>query len=253
MQKLVSLLFVILATSACGQKGPLVYPEMLVPTAPSSITAQQSGNSIKLSFVIPTKDLAGRKFSDVSGITILKRDEPFSEIPTCSACTEDFALFRKLNLDLLPSGTSRYGNLLVLLDSDVQNGRVYTYRLFANTGDNKEGAQSTPIRVRMLVSPQPPVLRAISKPTEIQLEFTGLPPDEGAIAGYAVYRALKGEAFPLLPLSSELLTGNSFIDVGLERGIVYVYGVRSVVRVPSGDRVESGLSNQVEGTLLDDE
>jgi hypothetical protein len=93
----------------------------------------------------------------------------------------------------------------------------------------------------------------ISQPTEIQLEFVGLPPGEGALAGYNVYRTLKGDAFSLLPLNKEPLTGNSFTDAGLERGTVYVYGVRTVVKMPSGGKVESALSNEAEGKLKDDE
>jgi hypothetical protein len=105
----------------------------------------------------------------------------------------------------------------------------------------------------MVTEPLPPVLQSISQPTEIQLEFAGLPPGEGVIAGYNVYRALKGDSFPFQPLNRELLAGKSFTDVGLERRTTYVYGVRTVVRLPSGGRVESGMSNAVEGKLKDDE
>jgi hypothetical protein len=135
----------------------------------------------------------------------------------------------------------------------VQPGRAYTYRVSAVTKDNQEGALSALVTAVMVPAPLPPVLQVISQPTEIQLEFAGLPPSEGIIAGYNVYRALKGESFPLQPLNSEPLTGNRFTDVGLERGTAYLYGVRTVVRLPSGVKVESGLSNEVEGRLKDDE
>jgi len=253
MRKLACLLFAAVAISACGKKGPLLYPDMLVPAAPSDVSAQQSGNSIKLSFVLPTKDLAGRNFAGLAGVTILKRDEPAGRSPGCSACTTDFFLFRKLNLDLLPPDTRRYGNLLVLLDGAVQTGRTYTYRINAVTTDNQEGALSAPVAAVMVSAPLPPVLQVINQPTEIQLEFAGLPPGEGIIAGYNVYRSLKGEAFPLKPLNREPLTVNRLADVGLERRTSYIYGVRSVVRLPSGAKVESSLSNEVEGRLKDDE
>jgi predicted small lipoprotein YifL len=253
MRKLACLLFVAFAITACGKKGLLVYPDMLVPAAPSDVSAQQSGNSMKLSFVLPSKDLAGRNFAGLSGVTILKRDEPAGQSPGCSACTADFSLFRKLNLDLLPPDTRRYGSLLLLLDGDVQTGRTYTYRISAVTKDNQEGALSAPVATVMVPAPLPPIVQAISQPTEIQLEFAGLPPGEGVIAGYNVYRALKGESLPFKPLNREPLTGNRFVDVGLERGTSYSYGVRTVVRLPSGGRLESSLSNEVEGRLKDDE
>jgi predicted small lipoprotein YifL len=253
MRKFACLLFVAIVISACGKKGPLIYPDMLLPAAPSDLSAQQSGNSMKLSFVLPSKDLAGRNFTDLTGITIIKRDEPTGQGTSCSSCTADFSLFRKLNLDLLPPETQRYGSLLMLLDSDVQAGRTYTYRVSAVTRDNQEGALSAPVAAVMATVPLPPVLQVISQPTEVQLEFAGLPPREGVIAGYNIYRVLKGEAFPLQPLNREPLAGNRFTDVGLERGTTYVYGVRTVVRLPSGGRVESGLSNEMEGKLKDDE
>lgn len=250
---LASLLFAVFALTACGKKAPLLYPDMLVPAAPSALTAQQSGNSVMLSFALPTKDLAGRTFTGLSGVSILKRDEPVGQGPGCSSCTTDFSLFRKLNLDPLSPSTERYGNVLMLLDADVRSGRVYTYRVSAITRDYKEGALSAPVTAIIGPVPQPPVLQAISQPTEIQLEFVGLPSGTGVIEGYNVYRALKGEAFPLQPLNSEPLAGNRFVDAELERGTSYIYVVRTVARLPSGGRVEGGLSNEVEGRLKDDE
>jgi predicted small lipoprotein YifL len=253
MRTLACLLFAVFAISACGKKGPLLYPDMLVPAAPYDVSVQQSGNSIKLAFVLPSKDLAGRNFAGITGVTIVKRDEPAGPNPSCSNCTTDFSPFRKLNLEPLSPNTQRYGNLLMLLDGDVQAGRTYTYRVSAVTKDHLEGAISAPVAAVMVTALLPPVLQVVSHPTEIQLEFVGLPPSEGSIAGYTIYRALKGETFPLQPLNREPLTGNRFTDVGLERGTAYIYGVRTVVRLPSGGRVESALSNEAEGRLKDDE
>jgi predicted small lipoprotein YifL len=247
------LLFIALAITACGKKGPLLYPDLLVPAAPYDVSVQQSGNSIKLAFVLPSKDLAGRNFAGITGVTIVKRDEPAGPNPSCSNCTTDFSPFRKLNLEPLSPNTQRYGNLLMLLDGDVQAGRTYTYRVSAVTKDHLEGAISAPVAAVMVTAPLPPVLQVVSQPTEIQLEFTGVPPREGVVAGYNIYRALKGEIFPFQPLNREPLAGNRFVDAGLERGTSYSYGVRAVVRLPSGGRVESGLSNAVEGKLKDDE
>lgn len=247
------LLFAVFVLTACGKKGPLIYPDMLVPASPSNVSAQQSGSSIKLSFVIPSRDLGGRSIAGVSGIKIVKRDEPAGLGPVCNSCMSDFSLFRKLNLDLLQPEVQRYGSLLVLQDGDVQTGRTYTYRITAVTRDGQEGALSAPVAADMLTPPLPPVLQVISQPTEIHLEFTGLTPGVGAVSGYNVYRTMKGGTFPLLPLNREPLPGNRFVDVGLERGTVYVYGVRTVVLLPSGSRVEGLLSNEAEGRLKDDE
>lgn len=249
----ITALSMLLTLTACGKKSPLIYPDMLVPAAPSGLSIQQSGRSMKLTFVLPFKDLAGRNIDGVSVVTILKRDEASGQGTVCPSCTSDFVLFRKLNLDLLPPESQRYGSRLIVLDGDVQSGRSYTYRVSAVSRERQEGALSPPQTVVMATVPPPPALQAVSQPTEIQLDFAGVPPVEGVIAGYNVYRAPKGEPFPLLPLNRALLTGNSFVDEGLNRGTTYVYGVRTVVRLPSGARAESGLSNEVEGRLKDDE
>lgn len=253
MRTLASLLFIAVSLTACGKKGPLIYPDMLVPAAPSSVAAQQTGNAMKLSFVLPSKDLAGRNFSGLASVKILKHDEPAGQAPGCSSCTADFALFRKLNLELLPSDTQRSGSLVALLDSDVQVGRSYSYRVSGFTRENQEGAVSTTAPAVMRLTPLPPVLQVICQPTEIDLEFVGLPPEEGVIAGYNIYRTVKGALFPLVPLNRKPLVENRYVDQGLDRSTSYVYGIRTVVRLSDGSRMESNLSNEAEGRLKDDE
>jgi len=253
MRTIVALMLMTLVVTACGKKGPLVYPEMLVPAAPSTIAVQQSGNSLKLSFALPSKDRAGRTLSGLAGVTILKRDAVAGQLPGCSACTDDFTLFRKLNLDLLPTDTQRNGSLIMLLDGDVRPGRDYSYIVTVFTRDDIAGAASVPITAGVVPPPLPPVLQANSQPTQINLEFVGLPHHAGTFAGYNLYRALKGEGFPYWPLNREPLTTNQFSDVGLERGTAYAYAVRTVIRLSTGSFVESGMSNVVEGKLKDDE
>ena len=253
MRTFAVVMFVALVVTACGKTGPLVYPEMLVPAAPSNVAVQQSGSSIKLSFVLPSKDRAGRNISNLAGITILKRDTMAGQPLGCSACTDDFYLFRKLNLDLLPTDAQRNGSLVLLLDGDVQQGRSYSYIVSAFTSDEEAGAASPPIATAMVQPPSPPVLRSISHPTEIDLEFVGLPLTEGSFAGYNLYRSTKGGVFSFWPLNGAPLKAHHFSDEGMEREITYVYVARTVVRLSTGTLVESAPSNEVQGKLKDDE
>lgn len=255
MRTLVVLIFFAVLVTGCGKKGRLIYPEMLVPAAPSAIAAQQFGDSIKLSFVLPSKDRAGRSLVSLTGVTILKRDEPVVKKPDCGACIADYSLFKKLNLDLLPPGVQRYGNQLILLDGDVQADRVYSYRITVIDKEGQEGTLSTPVSTEMVTLMPPPLLQAISQPTEIQLEVVGLPPRDGVIVGYNLYRSLQrgADAISLVPMNLEPVTGNRYVDTGLERGTTYIYGARTIVMLSSGSRVESSLSIEVEGKLKDDE
>jgi predicted small lipoprotein YifL len=252
MRNLLTALFLMLLLSACGKKGPLIYPELLVPAAPAAVSLHQSGTSLKLSFVLPSKDRAGRNLSNLAGVSILKRDLPADQQPVCNSCRDDYVLFKKLNLDLLPAGVQRNGSLLLLLDGDVHPERNYSYIVTSFTREGLAGAPSVPVATVVVPPPVPPVLQAISQPTEINLEFVGLPPGEGTLVGYNLYRTSKGEPFSYQPLR-ERVTSTHYTDMGLERKTTYVYAVRSVVLLPAGIFVESGLSNEAEGQLKDDE
>jgi len=171
----------------------------------------------------------------------------------CSACTDEYSLFKKLNLDLLSPGGQRNGSLITLLDGDVHAGREYSYVVTAYTREEIAGASSSPIQAAIVPPPVPPVLQVINQPTQIDLQFTGAASSEGNFAGYNLYRTIKGEKASYWPLNSNPLTANHHSDVGLERGVTYVYAVRAVTRSKTGFIVESDMSNQVEGQLKDDE
>ena len=243
---------VLLLAAGCGKKGPLLYPDMLVPAAVSDLTASQSGASVKLAFVLPDKDLAGRTLRDLAGVTVFKRVESSLQQPDCPACTDDFRVFRKLYLDL-PDTAQIYGNKVVLLDSETRRDTAYSYYVVPFARDNSTGANSAPVRVRVTLPPLPPVLQVVPEPTEIKLEFVALAPEEGRLVGYNVYRSAKGEPMPYLPLNKEPLAETVYVDSGLERKTAYHYVVRAVVRMPWGGIAESGASNEEQGILKEAE
>jgi len=243
---------VLLSASGCGKKGPLLYPDMLVPAAVSALTASQSGTNVKISFELPDKDLAGRPLRDLAGATVFKRVESSLQQPDCPACTDDFRLFRKIYLDL-PETTRIYGNKMVLMDGETRINTAYSYYVVPFARDNSTGANSAPVRVRVTLPPLPPVLQVLPAPTEIKLEFVALAPEEGSLVGYNVYRSAKDEPMPYLPLNNAPLTDTVYVDSGLERKVSYHYVVRAVVRMPWGGIAESGASNEEEGALVDEE
>jgi len=181
-------------------------------------------------------------------VTILKRVESSLQQPDCPACTDDFRLFRKLYLNL-PDAAQIYGNRVVVLDSETRRDTAYSYSVVPFARDNSVGGSSAPVRVRVTLPPLPPVLQVLPAPTEIRLEFVALTPEEGALAGYNVYRSAGDEPMPYLPLNKEPLVENVYVDSGLERKVVYHYAVRTVVRMPWGDMAESGSSNEEQGVL----
>jgi predicted small lipoprotein YifL len=255
MRLLVGLLFVTtVALSGCGKKGPLIYPDMLAPAAPGAVTVRQAGRVMKLSFDIPQKDRAGRGLNNLAGLMIFKRASTTGQAPGCNACTEDFALFRKLFLDLPPADRSlqRFGNRMLLLDGDVRIGDDYSYSVTPFTKDATQGQASLPVKASMVQPPPPPLLKALPEPTEIQLVFSAPLPQQGKFIGYNLYRAVKGEPLPFVPLNREPLGGKSYIDIGLGRNTSYVYAARTLVMIPNGELVESELSNEVVTQLVND-
>ncbi len=242
-----------LSITGCGKKGALIYPDLLVPAAPPVVEARQFGDALRLSFILPVKDMAGRRYDDLSGIRIVKRDEPAGQPPGCSSCAEGFILFRTLELRTLPADVERNGSLVTLLDKEVRVGRRYSYRITPVGGGNIEGEISPAVSTVMVPALPAPVLQVVSHPTELTLEFVSIPPEGGKIVGHQVYRTVKGTPLALQPLTGEPVAGNSFVDQGLDRNTTYVYGVRSVVRTAAGEMVESLLSNQAEGQLKNDE
>jgi predicted small lipoprotein YifL len=253
MKSVLLLMFLLLSVTACGKKGPLIYPEMLVPAAPSDFRVQQSGTALRLSLGLPSKDLAGRNLSGLSGLSIYKRVERGSATQSCGSCPSDFTLFRKLNLDLLPAEVQRFGNVLVAQDNDVRPGNVYSYRCVAVTKDNLEGAFSPQTVSSVVAAPPPPVLQVISHPTEIILEFVGVPPQGATIVGYFVYRTSTSGVESFQPLNREPIAGNRYVDSGLDRGTIYRYTVRTLLKLSTGMLLESSPSNVADGLLKDDE
>jgi hypothetical protein len=251
MHRLTILLVIGLLVSACGKKMPLVYPDMLLPAAPASVSAQQSGTGIRLSFTLPDKDRSGHRLKTLAGVNILRR-ELSSGQQVCNACSEGFSLFKKVYLDF-HEGFQRYGNLIVLLDVDVSPGGSYSYKITPFTKDSLDGETSVPVKADVVSPPPGPSLQIQPAPTEIRLAFTSMPPLTGTFVGYNLYRAPKGDILPYLPLNRTPVAENSYIDRGLDRDIAYRYAARMVVRLPSGATVEGFQSNEVEGALKNEE
>ncbi len=243
----------LLVASACGRKGVLLYPDMLVPAVPTAVTAQQSGVAVKLQFTPPDKDRAGRPMKGVAGVKISRRAAEADQREVCRSCMDDFQLFRTLYLDHLPATTQRFGNRLIVVDSDVSVGNSYSYSIVPFTVDGLDGAPSA-IAIVRVVDPLPaPIVKSESLPTEIRLKLSLQPLSVGRLLGYNLYRVSGTDDRSYLPINREPLLANEYVDSGLERGVKYRYTARVLMVLASGDIVESFESVEVEGMLLEDE
>lgn len=242
-----------LMAAACGRKGALIYPDMLVPAAPAAVTAQQSGSVVKLRFALPDKDRAGRPVQGVAGVKISRRAAETDRKDACRSCMTDYRLFQTIYLDHLPAAAQRFGNRLIVLDSDVTAGYSYSYSIVPFTADGVDGASSPTADVRVTLPLSAPLLETESLPTEVRLHISSQPLIEGQLLGYNLYRWSALSARSYQPLNREPQKGSEYIDSALERGVRYRYSVRAVVISASGDIAESAESPEVEGMLKDDE
>lgn len=243
-----------LMAAACGRRGALLYPDMLIPAAPASVTAQQSGSVVKLQFALPDKDRAGRAVRGVSGVKISRRAAETGQKDVCRSCMADYTLFSTIYLDHLPGTTQRFGSRLVVLDGDVGAGNSYSYSIVPFTADGVDGSPSAPAEVRVASPAVPaPVLKIESLPTEVRLQITFHPLIAARMLGYNIYRSPAATPRSYLPLNGEPLKGDEYIDAALERGVKYRYSARALVVRASGDVAESAESDMVEGMLKDDE
>ncbi len=242
-----------LALTACGKRGALIYPDMLVPAQPAAVSARQAGQAIRLSFTLPRKDRAGREIQDLSGVKIFRRVTVAGQESGCNACTEDFALFRTLYLEPLSgNGVQRNGSQIQLLDSDVRGGETYSYTVTPFTADGIEGQASPRVTATMVAPPPPPGLTAVPDPIQIELVMAPASVEQGTFVGYNIYRAVQGERLPYVPLNPEPVRGPSYLDGTLDRRLSYLYAARTVVRMADGSLVESELSNQVLTKVTDE-
>lgn len=244
---------VTLMATGCGRKGPLIYPDMLVPAAPAAVTAQQSGSAVKLQFVLPDRNRAGRPVTDVAGVKISRRVTDAGQRDVCRSCMADYRLFQTLYLDHLPTTAQRFGNLVVLIDGDVSSGYAYSYSIAPFTTDNVDGALSQTAAVSVVTALPAPFLKIESLPTELKLKISAPPLISGRLLGYNLYRSAVASVLSYRPLNREPLKNSEYVDSRLDRGVKYRYSARALIMLSSGAVAESAASNEVEGMLKNDE
>ncbi|WP_243372089.1 lipoprotein [Geotalea sp. SG265] len=234
--------------AGCGKKGPLVPPEALVPAAVNNLAVAQKGEYFQLSWSAPTKEMGGKRLADLAGFELFRRQVlPPGE--DCEQCPSAYLLLKTVDLEYL-QGVERVGNLLITNDNGVDTGRTYQYKVISRKKDGTPSPESNKVRRRKVQPPQPPVVRAVSQATGIILAIT--PPQETTIVGYNIYRSRQGESLVPLPINDKPVTGTSFEDLRVQRGVTYRYTVRTVATV-AGEAVESLPSNEVAGALTEPE
>ena len=224
----VSLGFIFLALVSCGKKAPPIPKGLPVPAGIGDLRGDVRDGVLFISFSVPSKNMDGAELKDLEGFRILK---------SCGGCGGGFEPWKNISL------TDRQGytiqnKKLFTYDNDLREGFDYSYRVYAYTTKNVQGAASNIFSLRWAKPPGPPKqVRAEEEDRRINLSW-----DKEEGLSYNVYR-WDGSVYPLFPLNPAPLTGSGFTDSKLRNGVQYKYEVRAV-------KTESGIPYEGEGAAL---
>ena len=233
----------------CGKKGALIPPEALVPAPINNLAVAQKGNFFQVSWSAPTKEQGGARLKDLAGFLLFRRVLLPANLD-CDDCPGAYTERARIDLDYLRE-TRRVGDLFLFDDHDLKLGQSYQYKIRSFSAEGAQSRDSNRAHRTAVNPPLPPVLEALSSTTGVVLAFVAIPPEEGKLVGYNVYRSISGRAMPLASLNPKPVTSNNYEDRALLVGIHYSYTVKTVVAMPNGEMVESAPSNLADGTMLE--
>lgn len=254
--------------TGCAAPGAPVTREPRVPRAITDLSARQSGDSVLLSFKMPSEMVQGRKLSRTPAIEI------YRALITAQASGEAAEQPPQLEVTIPPQmtrnyvadGEIRFADALTPAELAAHSGGEAVYMTRTRLGRH-ESADSNVVRVRIFPAPKAiEDLHAQITKTAVELTWTAPAiPGEGATAAkkilYRVYReeanagnsTAKNDATKTATaepiLLGEVLTPD-YSDTKFEFGRTYAYSVRSVAVYEAGS-VESAGSNAVDVTPQD--
>ena len=241
------LVLLLLSLAGCGKRGVLVPPESLAPAPVGDLALAQKGGRIQVSWSAPSRQEGGEPLSDLAGFLLFRR-AVLPPAEDCEECPSAYAQLARIDVNY-PEPARRSGSLWLYDDFDLKLGRVYQYKVRSYTTAGAQSKDSNRARRAVLIPPLPPVLEAASSASEVTLSFVALPPEQGTLVGYNVYRSKKGEPAPPTPLNPAPLTANTYQDKPAQFDTAYSYSVTSIAAL-DGETVESAPSNVAEGSLL---
>lgn len=229
--------------AGCGKKGPVRPLELPLPAAPSNVSLQQQGESLRLSWEVPTANQNGTPLTDLQGFRLFRL--PFVPGQECPDCRDLSVLLTEVDLDY-PRGVIRDGSRLTYVDDAVQAETGYRYRIVPFTARDHEGAPSSLSRIVYPAPPAPAGLTAegLDHLVRLQWEAPVLDASLGEVVGYRLYRHADPARVAASPVNRQPLTEPRFEDFGRENGTPLTYAVSLIVRQQATE-VESALSERV--------
>ena len=238
------LVLFVLATGACGKKGPPVAPERRLPSSPSNLRASVEERRVVLSWENPRSRFDNSRLRDLTLLHVFRREEAAGAPPKPAMLSGDevvgYAEIARIRLDAAPPpGVEIQGGRVSFTDAKgLTVGRRYIYVVTAEDSIGRSSPPSERLDVTLLAAPAAPS-GLIVAPGDKQVRLRWQAPasliDGGALSGeirYVVLRAV-GDG-PLAPVTPEPVSGTSHTDTGLENDVAYRYAVLAVRVEPAG-------------------
>ena len=245
------LLLLVIATVACGKKGPPLPPLVLVPVPPPELTAVRRGSQVHLSFRIPNANTDRSTPADLTRVEIyalttseavtaadvIRRGERVGSLAVNKPKDPDEP--EPATPALEPKGLSQ-GDPATFSEALGTAEDTSAHRTYVVLGYNQRGRRGEPSpRIVVPLGPPPPVLE---QPTikydekAITVTWASAPASEAGPYSYSVYRP--GTPLPVTPAPlPEPLFTDSAIVWDAER----CYEVRAGLTI-EGVRIESPAS-----------
>jgi hypothetical protein len=218
----------------------------MVPAPIADLAVVQQGERFTVTWTQPGREEAGGPLKDFAGFRVFRR-EVLPPKEDCEECPTAYKLIRTVDPEY-PQDVVRVGNTYSFVETGLETGKTFQYKVVAFKADGSESKQSNLARRKKVVPPPPPVVQATSSPTSVVLRWEPVViPKNDTLLGYQIYRR-RGVPSPWQPVTGKPLPETSFENLNLEQGVTYGYTVRTVARV-DGETVESDPSNEVTGAL----
>ncbi len=248
MQRVLLIAMMVFVLTGCGRKGPLVPPEAMAPAPIADLRVEQQGESFVISWTQPGREEGGVPLKNLAGFRVFRR-EVLPPGEDCEECPTAYKLIRTVDPEYLQD-VVRVGNSYTFVDTGLETGKSYQYKIVAFKADGSESKQSNLARRKKVVPPLPPVVHATSTSTGVILHWEPVAvAKDASLLGYRVYRKRAGSA-ATQSLTVKPVQETSFEDLRLEGGETYDYTVRTVAKV-DGETVESEPSATVSGRLTE--
>jgi hypothetical protein len=258
-----------LILGGCASPGEPIERRPPVPQQISDLTAEQFGNSVTLSFAVPTETVDHRPLNQPLAIEIF-RDFKSAPSSTAQGTVKAAASVRgpatllliippAMTASYIAQGRFRYVDALKLQDLSQYPNALVVYAVRTRASKKNESPASNVAALQIVPLPDPiDDLKAEATHSGIQLTWT--PPTKtpvGPAPPIAIYRIYRTAAEPASASGSAVTSTPSAplvkiaetqspndLDTQIQFGDTYTYSVRSIVR-SEGQELESAASNPV--------